>query len=234
MLTLSITRCTHANISYLGGTQPVFLVVSSPERAKHSWHPIFGTYFFLLFMRSMCQRFAISEKQQKKWIPNSHKARCSWGHQRRGQKSRAEPSRSLEAPGGHRGMVQPSSSHARTHQHGQRSPLHLLILQTKDCACTEFWPAPVNDPALWWECGELRAGRMCGKDCWTGRGWKVGMNARAWHGKVDWVELGSAGWDLWLRELRDEVCGERISAFKSIKASGKADWETWGAEVGQN
>lgn len=34
VLALSITRCVHANISCLGGTQPVFLVVSSPGQAE--------------------------------------------------------------------------------------------------------------------------------------------------------------------------------------------------------
>lgn len=71
VLALSITRCVHANISCLGGTQPVFLVVSSPGQAESLGAQLtshfFGTcFFFSLFIRSMCQHFAISEKQQEK------------------------------------------------------------------------------------------------------------------------------------------------------------------------
>lgn len=70
VLALSITRCVHANISCLGGTQPVFLVVSSPGQAESLGSQLtshfLGHFFFSLFIRSMCQHFAISEKQQEK------------------------------------------------------------------------------------------------------------------------------------------------------------------------
>lgn len=54
----------------------------------------------------------------------------------------------------------------------------------------------------------------------------MGM-CRSGIGRLGWEELRLGGSNLWLEKMGDEVCGERLRAFRFSRASGAARGWVW-------